>query len=43
MAPQFTDADYQILISCLKNSTTKLAPNFDEVAKECGLKDSKAA
>ena len=43
MAPQFNDADFAVLISCLKNSSTKLTPDFDKVAQECGLKGGRAA
>ncbi|KAF7513571.1 hypothetical protein GJ744_008865 [Endocarpon pusillum] len=43
MAPQFNDADFAVLVSCLKNSSTKLTPDFDKVAQECGLKSRMAA
>jgi hypothetical protein len=43
MAPHINEADIEVLISCIKNSSTKLAPNFEKVAEECGLKDSKYA
>jgi hypothetical protein len=43
MAPQLSDADIAVLVSSIKNSSTKLVPDFDKVAEECGLKDSKAA
>jgi hypothetical protein len=43
MAPQLTDADIEALISCLKHSSSKLSPNYDEVAKDLGVKDGKAA
>jgi hypothetical protein len=43
MASQLSESDLSLLVSCFKNSSTKLTPDFDKVAQECGLKGSKAA